>query len=219
MQHLLASRGPRSNRERFWPVALASSPRDGFPRPGVAWAVLPRTAEPRFDLGKLRVANRAAMPKCVQRLFPPTDAQHAERHLHFIDHSAVDVEDQRGSCGAPLDPVLTSSKDKRHEFFVRPLNFGLLGAHLHVKQTVGCFFVEQKDGNIRVVSSTVVAATAASPPKTFLGGLLGLRELDFSGLDVMRRFVSRGAWPWRSCRARRSSSVRQPRARQLVLHR
>ena len=51
---------------------------------------------------------------------------------------------------------------------------------------MGCFFVKKKDGNIRmVIDCRRTNRCHLPPPKTSLGGPLGLRELDLSGLDEL----------------------------------
>ena len=142
-----------------------------------------------FDLGKLRVAKGDVVPKRVSRLLRRDDAIMVERHQAFIERSAAEVAELESSGVLPepyWDQVLAGDKKQRHEFFRLLLRLGILGAHLDVKQTVGCFFVKKKDGNIRlVVDCRRSNRCHRRPPRTSLGGALGLRELDLSMLDDM----------------------------------
>ena len=142
-----------------------------------------------FDLGKLRVAKGDVVPKRVSRLLRRDDAIMVERHHAFIERSATEVAELESSGTLPepyWDPTLARDQKQRHEFFRLLLRLGILGAHLEVKQTVGCFFVKKKDGNIRlVVDCRRSNRCHRRPPRTSLGGALGLRELDLSMLDGM----------------------------------
>ena len=145
-----------------------------------------------YSYDKLRVAKGSVSPQPAVDLVPVAVAEQIRDFRKQILKSEEQLEYDRlaGRTVQPYwDPVLRDSKTKRRELFSALRQNNMLTFCVAPECFVGLFFVHKKNDMIRlIVDARSTNLKCQAPPRTSLGTIAALSEVDFSKGELAEIF-------------------------------